>query len=222
MQDNSTRSPHFPANLDDYAPWVATHGLTAPYGRCQCGCGGTALLSQGNYTSLGYVKGEPRRFLWGHHMRVWYGTDEERFWEKVDKRSPVECWEWQAVCNARGYGLFRYEGKSALAHRFSYILHHGDLPDGDFVLHSCDNPACINPHHLFAGSHTDNMADMTKKGRQLRGVKSWSAKLTNTEVKEIRKCYAQGEYQQSIADSFGVSVATISMIVNRKIWKHVE
>lgn len=89
-------------------------------------------------------------------------TPEERFWAKVEKGP--DCWEWKAFRN-KGYGKFTYNGRMYLAHRLSWILTNGPIPDGLGVLHSCDNPPCVNPDHLFLGTQLDNMRDASNKGR---------------------------------------------------------
>ena len=95
-------------------------------------------------------------------------TLEQRFWDKVnplDRLDPDGCWRWEACKQKYGYGLLGVNGKSSLAHRIAYELAYGVAPGDAFVCHTCDNPACVNPAHLFLGSHQDNMEDMTKKGR---------------------------------------------------------
>ncbi len=92
-----------------------------------------------------------------------------RFWPKVDVRAPGDCWEWTAYRDPNGYGrMSAGQGQVVLAHRLSYRLHHGDLEDGMGVLHRCDNPPCVNPTHLFAGTQSDNMQDCSAKGRTTR------------------------------------------------------
>lgn len=92
---------------------------------------------------------------------------EERFWGKVDRRGPDECWEWRGSHNGRHYGHFHpTKGTDEYAHRFSYAMAHGAIADGLHVRHRCDNPPCVNPAHLELGTRLENMADMVARGRQ--------------------------------------------------------
>lgn len=108
------------------------------------------------------------------------------------------------------------------SHRLAYELSYGPIPDGLWVLHRCDNPPCCNPDHLFLGSHITNMADMRTKERSLIGSKNHRAKLTEVDALLIRRRLASGEFQISIAKSFGVSQATVSGIKAGTRWKHVN
>lgn len=142
-----------------------------------------------------------------------------RFWEKVkiidDKDS---CWEWQAGCFSRGYGAFRFKGKLCRAHRVSYKLVFGEIPDGMDVLHSCDNKKCVRPKHLFPGSHADNMKDMAAKNRSLFGNKNPMSKLAEDDVREIRQTDLS---RQQAAEKWGVSPQCISQIWARETWAYV-
>lgn len=89
----------------------------------------------------------------------------ERFWPKVERREPDECWPWKASVTGRGYGRFALSGKARHAHRVSYEIANGQAPGDLFVLHRCDNPPCVNPAHLFLGTNTDNVRDAVAKGR---------------------------------------------------------
>lgn len=157
------------------------------------------------------------------------GTADERFWAYVNKNGcqidyvEGKCWEWVGDLRHNGYGRFWYNGRSLMAHRFSYRIHYGKIPKGMFVLHKCDNPECVNPEHLFLGTIQDNVNDMIEKGRKnvLRGEHNPTAKLTWDEVRSIRKEYATGNYlQREIADMFNVALATVNQIVNYRRWQH--
>jgi hypothetical protein len=139
----------------------------------------------------------------------------ERFWTKVDRREPHECWPWQGARNAKGYGLFSVRPKMFKAHRFAWQIEQGD-PAGLFVCHSCDNRACCNPDHLWLGTHADNMRDMVAKGRSacVRG----NAKLTPKQVVAIRD---DPRTSREIATEYGVSYSTICAVRNGQNWKGV-
>lgn len=188
---------------------------------CECGCGNPAPIAKRNNKGRGYVKGQPIRFINGHN-----GIEpKKRFWKKVDKRGPNDCWEWQASTYSSGYGRIAIGGRGggmALAHRFSWELHNGAIADGLYVLHICDHTKCCNPAHLFLGTHDDNMTDMVNKGRQAKGVGHGVAKLTPEKVRHIRTLAKMGAMRQSIANRFGVGKTTIGEIIAGKRWKHVE
>ena len=148
----------------------------------------------------------------------------DRFWSKVEKKESG-CWEWAARKDRAGYGEFHLNGATVKAHRVSYSLKNPSADiNGMCVLHSCDNPSCVNPHHLFLGSHADNVSDKCKKGRgRFRphlGSKNGCSKLTEEQVKEIREL--KGRVIQTVmAERYGVSQALISLILLKKGWKHV-
>jgi len=156
---------------------------------------------------------------------------EYRFWSKVDKTSSLNgCWLWTASTAGTfggGYGQFWYNGRNHFAHRFSWIIKNGLIPEGLQVHHNCpggDNPLCVNPDHLWLGTQQDNMDDKVSKGRQscLKGEKHCNAMLTELDILEIRDMYDnQKIVQSSIADIFGVSHTHISRIVRREQWKTV-
>lgn len=154
----------------------------------------------------------------------------DRFWAKVRKSEDIDgCWGWSAATSRDGYPWIRIsqEDGMAHAHRLSWELHFGPIPDDLYVLHSCDRPVCTNPKHLFLGTQQDNMNDMQRKGRRgerggARGEASGSAKLTESQVLEIRRLYAMGNTSQAkLAKQFSMSVTPISLIVRRATWKHI-
>ena len=152
----------------------------------------------------------------------------EFFWAKVDIKSPRECWNWTAAKKPKGYGNVRINKSYLLAHRVAWELANFPIPDGFMVCHSCDNPSCCNPGHLFLGSARSNFTDMVKKGRdQLRknkaiGERNVNSKLNAEKVAEIRENYASGEATQyQLANTYGVSQPTIGCIVRRQTWRHI-
>lgn len=167
------------------------------------------------------------------------GQPELHFWKRVDKENgpvhPVhgKCWIWVGcLYKGSGYGQFR----NMRAHRFSYSMCCGVVPDGLFVLHKCDNPPCVNPSHLFIGTPLDNMTDKMVKGRWDGGTKSpcngeenGRAKLTQEDVDEIRSLaeknkapfsrYVTRQFLERMSTKHGVCIETIRSIILRKTWK---
>lgn len=152
-------------------------------------------------------------------------TAESRFWKNVVKGEyPDDCWTWSAS-RIRGYGNLCINGATVYAHRLSWTLHFGEIPGGLEVCHNCpggDNPSCVNPKHLFLGTHDQNMKDCKAKGRIVSrgGESQGSAKLTDEKVLEIWSLKGT-MLQKDIAIKFGVRDTTISLIYARKAWKHV-
>ncbi len=143
-----------------------------------------------------------------------------RFFKRSD---PDSCWEWFGYRHRQGYGRFGLNGKFVLAHRHVYEQAFGKIPKGMSVCHSCDNPPCVNPNHLFLGTHQENMHDAATKRRFVHGAKSPLAKLTDEKVRLIRSLYmAGGISQRKIAKMFGVSSSGIARIISRKLWSHVS
>lgn len=143
----------------------------------------------------------------------------------IDEKT--ECWVWTACIASHGYGDITVRSHfHSTAHRASWLLHKGDIPDNMFVLHTCDNRKCVNPDHLFLGTHKDNMRDMNEKGRQVPNTTSIkgsvsNAKLTEEDVICIRELRSVGEKLKSIAAIFDVHPDHIRKITNYKIWKDV-
>ena len=145
---------------------------------------------------------------------------EERFFSQVNKNTGSDCWHWTGYLN-KGYGSIRINGKMIKAHRFSYELHKGDIPESMFILHSCDNSMCVNPEHLSVGSHEDNMRDKVNKNRQAKGSNNGNSKLTQEQVREIKNKINLGISQRQIAKEYRVSNPAINKIKTGRTWAHV-
>ena len=157
--------------------------------------------------------------------------DEIRFWSKVerDDENPDKCWEIvDMYLNKLGYGVFSIKDKLILAHRFAFQNYHNRLiTDGMLIMHSCDNPKCVNPAHLSEGTNQDNVTDMMNKGRHVcnpnKGEQHIHSKLTVKQVKEIREKYDKknGIFYKVLAIEYGVCKQNICDIINRKKWSHI-
>lgn len=149
---------------------------------------------------------------------------EVRFWRRVVcLLNGSGCWHWTAYTQPEGYGVIRHAKKAMLAHRVSYELHHGvSLTPDQVICHSCDNPRCVNPAHLWLGSKGLNNLDRHAKGRSRGASHAGSvnpmSKLTEDEVRALRA--ADGTLAE-IASRFGVTFQTVSNIRLRHTWKHV-
>jgi hypothetical protein len=146
---------------------------------------------------------------------------EERFWKKVDVRGEDDCWEWKGRTTPYGYGLFDFPAEPRWrilgSHCVALLLTSGPIPDGHEVCHTCDNPPCCNPRHLFAGTRKQNLADMTKKGRRKGCIK-----LTEEQVIGVMARLLTGrEWRSEIAKSLNVSYTTIVHIEQGKSWGHL-
>jgi hypothetical protein len=165
----------------------------------------------------------------------------ERFWKHVNKTNT--CWIWtgermkeKPIHIRKGikqlpYGIFylinpakNNKMKQVKAHRYSWEIHKGPIPEGLFVLHKCDNPPCINPSHLFLGTNLDNIKDMVAKGRNkgAKGTRNCKAKLTEDQVREIREACRQGATDATIASQYNVSAGAVWFIRYNVTWQHVK
>lgn len=132
------------------------------------------------------------------------------------------CWFWQAGEDKNGYGLMRVDGKTQRIHRVVYTLTKGEIPNGLHVLHSCDQPGCVNPEHLYLGTHQRNMTDMVEKGRSHKpiGSKNGRAKLTWEKVCEIRAACAAGEHPATVGKRYDTPRGTIYNIIAGRSWQN--
>lgn len=145
-----------------------------------------------------------------------------RFWRHV--AVSAGCWIWSGTKNKKGYGKISQGGFGSpmlYAHRVSFEIHHRSLVTGEMVLHGCDNPSCVNPGHLFAGTSQDNHDDCASKNRRPLGSSRAFAKLTEQDVVTIKACLRSGVGQDSLAKDFSVSQGLISRIKRGLLWRHV-
>lgn len=149
----------------------------------------------------------------------------QRFWDKVNKK---DCWEWTSSLR-NGYGAFKIDGKVQQTHRISWKIYNGEIPDGKYICHKCDNRKCVNPHHLFLGSPRDNVLDAISKNRmfdirrcrRLRGDEHQFSKLNYEKADDIRKLYLSNNWsQRKLAEKFNVHRSTIRAVLSRKTWNH--
>lgn len=146
-------------------------------------------------------------------------TLQERLWERVDKRGPDECWLWTGCKTPHGYGRINTAKTKGLlyTHRIAYELANGPIPEGMHVCHTCDNPSCVNPTHLWIGTAAENMQDRNAKGRHYV-----TPHLSPETIKTIRQTYQTQQITQSeLASMFGVSLNSIRKILLRESWKEV-
>lgn len=204
-----------------------------PYGFCQCGCGKQTEICTDTDRRHGLVKGQPKPYFnQGHARRSNTPSPESSLWQRVARKGPDECWNWLLSVDGSGYGSVYVGSKvdgtdrHVKAHRLSYELHYGPIPDGLQVLHTCDNPRCVNPAHLWLGTPSDNMQDMHEKGRanhstRPRGEKVNTATLTKEQVLEIRAKYVKGRGVRAIMAEYNISKSAAEHIVARRNWRHI-
>lgn len=181
---------------------------------CGCGCG-KEIVTKRPWRNHGFIN--------GHYMRP---TATERFWSHVTVQDG--CWGWTGLVDNCGYGTMSIYKKGWKAHRYSWTIHNGEIPEDGHVLHKCDNPPCCNPEHLFLGNPKINAMDRAAKGRgnnghlKTRGSHHWNAKLNETDVLAIRSKYDPKENGPTmLAKEYNVSRPLIYLIVQRRVWSHI-
>jgi hypothetical protein len=145
----------------------------------------------------------------------------DHFWSRCCPEALSGCWLWHGEVNDRGYGRYTIKGQRYQAHRVAYERALGAIPDGMFVCHRCDVPGCVNPSHLFLGTHLDNMADRTAKGREARGARHPLTKLTTEQVEWARAEVASGKSRSAVARELGVSLTATSLAVRGRTWSYL-
>lgn len=167
------------------------------------------------------IKGNAKRAFWP------YATNEEKnqrlinFYEqKVVKK--IGCWDWNGSCDKNGYAQLYNGSTKAKGHRVSYQIHKGIIPEGMEVCHTCDNPKCTNPDHLWLETKKENNDDKVKKGRSCKGEDKPNSKLKDEDVREIRKMLGFGIPKAHISRKYNVTFMTISYISKGKTWRHVK
>lgn len=144
----------------------------------------------------------------------------ERFMKKVEITD--SCWLWKAALTQDGYGAFWWDGKTLPAHRYAWSFYNGDIPKGMVICHKCDVMSCANPDHLFLGTVQDNHADMVKKRRNASGEKSGKAKLTSTQIIEMREKYKNSTHScTELSKEYGITRENVYYIVHYKTWRNI-
>ena len=144
---------------------------------------------------------------------------KERFFNSFIPEPNSGCWLWLGGSSSDGRGSIKVNKKQWKAHRYSWFLHYGAIPDRLFVCHHCDTPCCVNPKHLFLGTHQDNMNDQKAKGRSSFGANNPNAIITDDIAQKIK---ADTRYQREIAKTFGISRSLVSNIKCGISWRHVK
>lgn len=201
--------------------------MGTPAVRTVC-CAGCQRFVTGRYSARATYCS--RECYWRHHPGPKPSNAASRFWAKVNKDGPVvrpnlgACWIWTGARYPSGYGASVYEGHQTHAHRVSWQMKNGPLPDGMWVLHHCDNRPCVRPDHLFEGTAQDNVDDMMKKGRngyrRFVGSDHGMARLTPQEVAEIRALAGRQPVAET-ARQFGVSWSHTKRIQTGEAWSSV-
>ena len=207
---------------------VDSSGYASTMWLCLCDCGKSKIIRQrkllsGNTKSCGCYR---REYAKNRAKALNLICDAKQYiLDRIEKNGKTGCWEWTGLLFDNGYarsGLTKREGVCypAIASRMSFLIFKGEITKGLCVCHTCDNPKCVNPDHLFLGTHKDNAEDMVKKNRSLKGERHSNAKLTEKNVRDIR--LRKKESVAHLASIYGVSDHTIKDVLRKRTWKHVE
>lgn len=176
-----------------------------------------------------FIEKSEHHFCTDACYRRWQSDVNRWFWSHVEKSD--SCWLWTGRVDRDGYGDCSESLGEQRAHRMSYVLHKGKIPDGLVICHTCESlypvgdftyRLCVRPDHIYAGTHTQNIADRDRTGRSAKGARAGNAKLTDGSVRQIRERYAAGGITQlALAREYGVNQTKISNVVTRTTWRHV-
>ena len=196
------------------------NSLAVPFGYCYCGCGKQTSISKWADKRRETVKGQPYKFFHGHGRKI---PDIERFWASVSKKETRECWIWIGSLNNARYGTTRWKSRPNLAHRVSWEIHYGYIPEGMCILHDCpngDNKRCVNPNHLYLGTMKDNAIDrVTKKQHGIYTHPEYkNPSLTWDKIEEIRMLKDSFTTTQ-LGKMFNISRISAWGIVTNRHWK---
>ena len=193
---------------------------TGKFWNCVCECGTKRVvygetLRSGSSKSCGCLKAEKSSVAMKAIRLRQSGSLQDRFFSRFVKLTNG-CWQWRSHTDKDGYGVLPGAHQNTRAHRLSYEIHNGAIPEGMIVCHHCDNPGCVNPDHLFVGTQKDNAQDALRKGRHYVGEKNGRSKLTEENIKEILTSELNG---QQLADKFGVTRSTINNVRRGDTWQ---
>jgi len=148
-------------------------------------------------------------------------ADLKRFWSKVKIKSQNQCWNWNGSTSPRGYGSVSLYGANLRAHRVSLYFSGTIIPEQHFACHHCDNPGCVNPHHLFVGTQKQNADDMKHKNRQCKGERTPSSRITTKIARAIKTAPKYDGYLRDLAAFYGISHGCVQHVRYGHTWRHI-